>query len=70
MRFAGTRLHFLTVLASHRLQRGHHGTTADLTTRTKHGVDLGTNYHIQTAGSSFIHYSAEAIREELHVYVA
>ena len=32
---------------------------------TKHGVDLGTNYRTQTAGSSFIHYSAEAIREEL-----
>ena len=32
---------------------------------TKHGVDLGTNYRTQTAGSSFIHYSAEAIREGL-----
>ena len=31
----------------------------------KHGVDLGTNYRTQTARSSFVHYSAEAIREEL-----
>lgn len=31
----------------------------------KHGIDLGTNYRTQTAGSSFVHYSAEAIREEL-----